>query len=67
MKPNTNLVELLAPYSEKRLWVALNEERTRVVGTGETAIEALKEAKRNNIAKPFLLRAIPDYSRFMLA
>lgn len=67
MQPNNNLVELLAPYIEKQLWVAFNEDRTRVAGSGKTAIEALKEAKRNNIEKPFLLKAIPDFSKFMLA
>lgn len=66
MQPNTNLVDLLAPYTDQKLWVALNEERTRVVGAGKTVIEALKEAKKRNIAKPFILRAVADSSNFML-
>lgn len=67
MQSNNNLVELLAPYITKQHWVALNEERTKVVGSGETAREALKEAKRNNIETPFLLKAVPDFSNFMLS
>lgn len=66
MTLNNNLVELLAPHTAEKLWVALNKERTEVVGTGKTAIEALREAKKKHIENPFLLRAISDHSRFML-
>ena len=66
MQLNNNLVELLAPYVDQQLWVALNEERTKVVGSGKNALEALKQAKERNVEKPFVLKAVADSSNFML-
>ena len=67
MQKNNNLAEILAPYTEERLWVALNSERTQVVGKGKHLQEALEEARRNKVEYPVVIKAIPDYSNFILA
>jgi len=37
-------------------WVALSEDHTRIVGTGDTLEEAIEEAKRNGEDRPFLTK-----------
>ena len=66
MEKNNNLAEILAPYTKDRFWVALNEERTKVVGKGKHLQEALEEARRNNVENPTVIQAIPDYANFIL-
>ena len=66
MEKNNNLAEILAPYTKDRLWVALNSERTRVVGTGKHLQEALEEARRSKVENPTVIKAIPDYANFIL-
>src|SRR3989344_5037166 len=66
MGKNTNLAEILAPYTEEKLWVALNPERTQVVGKGKHLQEALQGARKNNIENPVVIKAIPDYANFIL-
>ena len=66
MKKADNLATILAPYAKDRLWVALNPERTQVVGKGKHLQEALQEAKRNNVENPTVIKAIPDYANFIL-
>ena len=66
MEKNNNLAEILAPYTKDRLWVALNSERTQVVGKGKHLQEALEEARRNNVENPTVIQAIPDYANFIL-
>jgi hypothetical protein len=61
-----NLATILAPYIKDRLWVALDSERTKVVGKGKHLNEALEEARRNNIENPTVIKAIPDYANFIL-
>ena len=41
--------------SPKNSWIALNEEETRIVGTGATLEEAVSAAKRNGIDDPLVL------------
>lgn len=35
-------------------WAALNEEQTRIVGTGKTMEEALTQARKNGVEDPIL-------------
>ena len=61
------LATILAPYTKDRFWVALDSERTKVVGKGKYLNEALEEAKRNKVENPTVIKAIPDYANFILA
>ena len=65
MEKSNDLTKILLPYAKKNLWVALSEDRKKVVGSGKTPKEALKEAKEKKIERPILLQAIPDYSGFV--
>ena len=67
MEKADTLATILAPYTKDRLWVALNSERTKVVGKGERLNEALEEARKNKVENPIVITAIPDYSNFILA
>ena len=66
MGNNTNLAKILAQYGEQELWVALSENKEQVAGKGKTLKEALAEAKQNNIGNPVVIKAMPDYSKFIL-
>lgn len=66
MKKADNLAEILAPYTKDRFWVVLSEDRTKVVGKGKRLNDALKEAKKNKVKNPIVIKAIPDYSNFIL-
>jgi len=65
MEKSNDLSKILLPYAKKNLWVALSVDRKRVVGSGKTPKEALKEAKEKKVERPTLLQAIPDYSGFV--
>ena len=67
MEKAYNLAKILDPYTKDRLWVALNSERTEVVGKGKYLNEALEEARKNKVENPVVIKAIPDYSNFILA
>jgi len=43
----------------KGLWVALKDDQMTVVGKGNTAKEALEEAKKKGYKSPFLTR-VPE-------
>lgn len=66
MENNNNLAKILAEYGEQGLWVALSANREKVAGKGKTLKEALTEARQNNIENPVVIKAMPDYSRFIL-
>ena len=66
MEKYYNLAKILAPYTKDKLWVALSEDRTKVVGRGKRLSEALEEARRNNVENPTVIKAIPDYANFIL-
>lgn len=66
MKKSHNLAKILAKYGDQELWVALSEDRKKVVGKGVTLKEALDEARRNNAENPSVIKALPDYSNFIL-
>lgn len=43
----------------KGLWVALDDDEKKVLGSGKTAKEALKNAKKNGYQMPILMH-VPD-------
>jgi hypothetical protein len=63
MKVNTDLSEILRPYSN--VWVALNKEETKVVGSGATPEDAVKEARKNGEDDPVLMRAPEEWGSFV--
>ncbi len=66
MDKSNDLTKILLPYAKKNLWVALSPDRKKVVGSGKTPKEALKEAEKKRVERPTLLQAIPDYYGFAL-
>lgn len=56
VQETTDYSELLLK-APRECWLALNVERTRVVGTGKTMQEAFDEALRNGVEDPFLVWA----------
>lgn len=66
MENNQTLAKILAEYGEQGLWVALSENKERVAGKGKTLKEALAEARENNVENPVVIKATPDYSKFIL-
>ena len=65
MEKSNDLTKILLPYAKKNLWVALSVDRKKVVGSGKTPREALKEAEEKKVERPTLIQAIPDYSGFV--
>lgn len=65
MKKNYNLTKLLKPYASKEMWVALNEENTKVVASGKTIKELVERIKETQIKNFSIIQAIPDYSGFV--
>ena len=59
-----DLTKILKPYADKGLWVALYPDYKKVAGYGKTLKEALSEAKKNKVNKPFVIQAFSDYSGF---
>lgn len=62
MKP-LDMTPIIKRYSG--YFVALNDDRTRVLGKGHTPEEALEEAKENGAENPILTR-IPEENRSYL-
>jgi len=60
-----DLTEILKPYVEKNLWVALNDDQTEVIGSGKTIKEAISNARKNSKENPVLIRADKDYSAYI--
>jgi ribosomal protein L5 len=56
-----DLTEILKPYLEKDLWVALNSSQTEVIAIGKTLKEAFDNAKKITDEKPVLMRTKQDY------
>lgn len=48
-----DLTEILAPFPNR--WVALSEDQSQVIGSGETLKDALAEAQRKGETKPVVL------------
>ncbi|MCL4546836.1 MAG: hypothetical protein M1576_03750 [Deltaproteobacteria bacterium] len=59
-----DLSRILKPYAKKDLWVALYPDYKKIAGYGKTLKDALNEAKKNNVNKPFIIKAFSDYSGF---
>lgn len=51
-----DMTETLRPYENK--WVALTQDN-KVVGSGDTIEEALKEAKKNGYENPIFEQVLP--------
>lgn len=64
MVENTDLREILKPYSNK--WVALSEDSSKVVGVGDALTDAVKQATLNNEARPVLTKVPKHYGTFVL-
>ena len=60
-----NLTEVLKPYAEGNLWVALNDDQTKVIGSGKTIKEAISLARKNSKENPVLIRADKDFSAYV--
>jgi len=65
MKKSYNLIKILGPYAKKNVWLALDSNRTKVVGEGVTFEEAVMKAKEKNIKNPTLIKSAPSYSGFV--
>lgn len=48
--------------SPKNCWLALNEEESKVVGSGSTLEEAVSTAKKNGIEDPLLIWSPQEWS-----
>jgi len=53
MTVNYDLSELLRDQHE--CWVALNPEQTKIVGRGETLVDAEAEARENGVNDPIMI------------
>ncbi len=60
-----DLTEILKPYAEKNLWVALNQKQNKVIGFGKTISEAIQEARKQSKDKPIIMKAVQDYSVYV--
>jgi len=65
MKKNYDFTKLLKPYADKKMWVALNEENNKVVASGKTIKDLMREIKEKHIKNLSIIQAIPDYSGFV--
>lgn len=59
-----DLTKILKPYMKASLWVALDDNHEKVVGSGKTIREAIEESRRNGNNNPFILKAQENYSGF---
>lgn len=51
-----NLSKILAPYVDKGLWVAMNNEETQVLATARTLEAAVKKAAKLGEACPVVMK-----------
>ena len=65
MEKNNNFIKILAPYIKDNLWIALSPDRKKVVGKGETVLEALKEAKEKKVKNPSIIKATQNPAIFI--
>ncbi len=56
MNKAMELQDLLAS-APRECWLALNEDKSRIVGRGETLEEAVKEARQNGVDDPIVFWA----------
>ncbi len=63
MVENTDLREILKPYSDK--WVALSEDSSKVVGVGDTLSDVIRQASLNNEKQPVLTKVPKHYGTFL--
>lgn len=59
-----DLTKILKPYIKESLWVALDDNHEKVVGSGKTIKEAIDESRGNGNTNPFILKAQENYSGF---
>ena len=59
-----DLSKILKPYSNE--WVALTEERDRVVGHGRNLEQVVKEAKERGENHPVVTKVPKDYGNYVL-
>lgn len=45
----------LLAAAPRNCWLALDEERTKIVGRGENLKEALEEARKNGVGDPIMV------------
>jgi hypothetical protein len=64
MMENTDLTEILKPYSNK--WVALSSDSNKVVGVADKIADAIEEAKLHNEKEPILTKVPEHYGTFIL-
>ena len=64
-KKSLNLSKLILPYAARKLWIAFSPDNKKVVGSGKTIKEAIEKAKENQVERPTIIQAIPDYSGFV--
>lgn len=57
---NINLTTVLRPQYD-RLWVALNEQQTKVVAKGKTVQYVVAALERKKIKNPVITYAMKDY------
>jgi len=60
MFKNNDFTKLLKPYHKK--WVAISPNGEKVVGSGKTPKEALKQAKTEGFDEPILTLASNNYA-----
>jgi hypothetical protein len=56
MKP-VDLNALVAPYFDSGLYLAVNKDKTTVVGTGKTIQDAVEQAAHHGYSEPIIMRA----------
>jgi hypothetical protein len=61
----TNLKDLLKPYAKYGLWVALDDNQTKVFATGKTIDEVIINTRKITSEKPTLIKAVENYSTFI--
>lgn len=59
-----DLSKILEPYSDE--WVALSEDEERVVGSGKTIKEVLREAKEKGENAPIITKVPKEYGNYVL-
>lgn len=64
---NKSLAGLIRPFAEKKLWVALDEKETQVMGTGKTPREAMDKARLKGVNVPSIIQARSDYGSLIPA
>lgn len=62
---NTNLRRVLAPYTKRKLWVALSSDMKKVEASGTSPKSVLTKAHKAGVEEPVIMRALPNYSGFI--